>query len=155
MTRTDREMPPLSSLISSFPWAQYQLLGLPTLSQGPSPSLTTFPRPSSCHFSCRSVFLLSENLTSHSFLLAFSFAPNCLVLVLDQRFDTPLNHHSFLAALLKPILQISASSNLFSLSFFSSFSDRQLQAPLPLSSTSSEPFLLSPPTPGSSHSQRL
>ena len=74
-------------------------------------------------------FLMSENVTSNFFPSRLLFRSQLLgsrSQVHSKRFDTRRHNHSFLAAFLKPLLQIYARRDYFALSFFPSFSERQL-----------------------------
>ena len=119
------------------------------LSRRPDPSSTTSSHRSSCIFSGRPDFLMSENLTSHFFLLAFSFTPTAWF-----SFSGPLpafQHSSPIQLLLSCNPKTSHPALLFP-----SFPPSVIDSFKPFSSTSlfnfPKPFLPSPPTPCFSHS---
>ena len=80
---------PSASSISTFLQARCPPLVLSTLSREPSPSSTTSPHMTSCIFLEDPI--VPDDRESHItfFLLAFSFAPRCLVLVLKSKATPP------------------------------------------------------------------
>ena len=142
---------PSASSVLGFLYTRCQRLALSMFSREPDPSSTTSSHQSSCVFWKTQIFPDERESHIKLVLLAFSFAPTCLVLVLKStpRVPTLVSKATLflLAAFLKPLLQKLAKKCLPCTFLLTSS-----PSPLPLFSTSSEPSLPSPQNPCSFHS---